>query len=83
MLALLSCRFSKRTLPLGAHRILGNQEIRREQKTVMFNGLADAHAIKRVPVQSRELAQMQHRTFVKGKHCNAMALSLLHEKPVH
>lgn len=72
-----------RTLPLGSNWILGYQGIGREQKTVMFNGLADEHTIKWVPVQSRELVQVEDCTFVKGKHRDAMALSLLHEKPIH
>jgi hypothetical protein len=49
----------------------------------MFNGLADKHAIKRVPVQSGKFVKVEDGSFIERKCRNPMSFPLIHDETVN
>jgi len=46
----------------------------------MFDGLADEHPIKWIPMQSRKFVKMKDGSFVERKRRNPVSLSLLNDE---
>jgi len=69
-------------LPPRSGRILRDERIRGKQHTVVLNGLADQHAIKRVPVQQGKCVQMKNGWLVQRERGDPMSLTFFHNKAI-
>ena len=69
-------------LPPRSDRILSDEWIRGQQHTVVLNGLADQHAIKRVSVQQGKLVKVKNGSLVQRERSDPMPLTLFHNKAI-
>lgn len=69
-------------LPLRSDGILSDEWIRGKQYTVVLNGLADQHAIKRVSVQRGKFVQMKNGSLVQRESGDPMPLTFFHNKAI-
>jgi len=79
-----SCPVHRRRerLPASSNGILRDQRVRCQQQAIMFNCLADEHAIKRVSMQDRKFGQMEDGSFIERKCRNPMSFPLLYDETV-
>ena len=69
-------------LPPRSDRILGDERIWGKQHTVVLNGLADQHAIKRVSVQQGEFVKVKNGSLVQRECGDPMSLTFFHNKVI-
>jgi hypothetical protein len=69
-------------LPPRSDRILSDERIRGKQYTVVLNGLADQHAIKRVSVQQGKFVQVKNGSLVQRERGDPMSLTFFHNKSI-
>jgi hypothetical protein len=69
-------------LPPRSDRILSDEWIRGKQHTVVLNGLADQHAIKRVSMQQGKFVQVKNGSLVQRERGDPMSLTLFHNKAI-
>ena len=69
-------------LPPSSDRILSDEWIWGEQHTVVLNGLADQHAIKRVSMQQGKLVKVKNGLLAQRERGDPMSLTLFHNKAI-
>ena len=69
-------------LPPRSDRILNDERIGGKQHTIVFNGLADQHAVKWVSMKLGKFVQMKHGSLVQRKSGDPMSRALFRHKPI-
>ena len=69
-------------LPPRSNRILNDERIGGKQHTIVFNGLADQHAIEWVSMELGKFVQMKDGSLVQRESGDPMSLTFFRHKPI-